>query len=88
MTKAFENLTAQLRDVAGAFCMEVWSQALYAARVSEDSKLRAPDRIYYPSALCLAPSLPQLPIDPNVSPPSSSDQPAATPSVSPFKGKE
>lgn len=67
--KASKSLRAQLRDVARVFCMEVWSKALSAIGISEDSELRAPDKIYYPSALCLAPSLPQLPTDPNVAPP-------------------
>ena len=31
MTKAAESLTTQLRDVARAFCLEVWGQALTAS---------------------------------------------------------
>lgn len=58
MTKESESLITLLRDAARAFCMEVWSLALSAAGISEDSELRAPNRIYYPSALSLAPSLP------------------------------
>lgn len=88
MTKASESLIAQLRDVARAFYIEVWGQALSATRVSEDSELRAPDRIYYPPALRLASTLSQPPTDTNVAPPSSSDQPASTPSVCPSKVKE
>lgn len=57
MTKTTQNLTAQLKDVAQAFCLEIWGQALTAAGVSTKSELRAPDRVYYPPALCLAPSL-------------------------------
>ena len=34
MTKTAQSLTAQLRDVAWAFCIEIWGKALNAARVS------------------------------------------------------
>ena len=39
MTKTAESLTAQLRDVAHAFCLKVWGQALNAAGVDTESKL-------------------------------------------------
>ena len=39
MTKTVESLTAQLRDVAHAFCLKVWGQALNAAGVDIESKL-------------------------------------------------
>ena len=39
MTKVEESLTAQLRDVARAFCLEVWGQALNAAGVDTKSEL-------------------------------------------------
>jgi len=55
MTKTAESLTAQLRDVAHAFCLKVWGQALNVAGVDTKSKLQAPDKVYYPPALCLAP---------------------------------
>lgn len=58
MTKAAKSLTAQLRDVARAFCLEVWGQVLNAAGVDADSELRAPEKVYYPLALCLPPTLP------------------------------
>ena len=48
MTKVAKSLTAQLRDVARAFCLEVWGQALNAVGVSTESELRAPDKVYYP----------------------------------------
>lgn len=48
MTKAVECLTTQLRDVARAFCLEMWGQALNAARVGTKLELRAPDNVYYP----------------------------------------
>ena len=56
MTKTTESLTVQLRDIARAFCLEVWSQALSAAGVSIESELRAPNKVYYPLALHLAPA--------------------------------
>ena len=74
MTKVAESLIAQLRDVARAFCLEVWGQALNAAGVSTESKFRAPDKVYHPPALCLAPTLPQPPTDPSSAPLSSLDQ--------------
>ena len=56
MTKTAKSLTAQLRDVARAFCLEVWGQALNIAMVSTESELRAPYKVYYPLALRLAPT--------------------------------
>lgn len=80
MTKTAESLTAQLRDIAWAFCLEVWDQALIAVGVSTKSELRAPDRVYYLFALNLAPSSSQ--------PTSSSAQLASTLSAAPVKDKE
>ena len=56
MTKTTQSLTAQFRDVARAFCLEVWGQALITAGVDTESELRTPDKVYYPSTLCLAPT--------------------------------
>ena len=56
MTKTTRSLTAQLKDVARIFCLEAWGQALTTTGVDIESELRTPDRIYYPSALCLAPT--------------------------------
>lgn len=56
MTKTAQSLTAQLRVIARAFYLEVWGEALNAARVN---------KVYYPSALCLAPSLTQPSADPS-----------------------
>ena len=39
MTKVPESLTTQLRDVAWAFCLEVWGQDLSVTRVSAESEL-------------------------------------------------
>ena len=50
MTKAIESLTAQLKDVARAFYLEVWGQALNVTGVDTESELRAPDKVYYPPA--------------------------------------
>ena len=65
MTKIAQNLTTQLKDVARAFYLEVWGQALTAAGVSTKSELRAPDKVHYPSALRLAPSPSPPSTDPN-----------------------
>ena len=65
MTKIAQSLTAQLWDVVRAFCLEVWGEALNVAGVSAESELRAPDKVYYPLALCFAPSFPQPPVNPN-----------------------
>lgn len=70
MKKTTESLTAQLKDVARAFCLEVWGHALDAARVSTKFEFRALDKVYYPSALQLAPNLPKLPANPSFVPPS------------------
>ena len=59
---------AQLRDVARAFCLEVWGQALTAIGVSTESELRAANRVYYPPGLRLAPSLSQPLADPSFAP--------------------
>ena len=88
MTKAAKSLTAQLRDVAHAFCLEVWGQALNVAGVCTELELRAPDKVYYPPALRLAPTLLQPPTDPSPALPSSLDQPDTTPSPTSAKGKE
>lgn len=88
MTKVVESLTAQLRDAARAFCLEVWGQALNPARVSTESELRAPDTVYYPLILRLAPTLPQPSTNPSSAPPSSSDSPDNVPSPTLAKGKE
>ena len=65
----------------------MWGQALTAAGVNTESKLRAPNRVYYPPALCLAPSLSQPSVDPSSAPTSSSAQPATTPFATPAKEK-
>ena len=88
MTKTTESLTVQLRDIARAFCLEVWSQALSAAGVSIESELRAPNKVYYPLALHLAPASQQPLVDPTFSSPVSSNQPASVPSSTLAKGKE
>lgn len=72
MTKTAQSLTTQLRDVARAFCLEVWGLALNVARIDIESELRASDKVYYPQALRLAPSSLQPPMHPNFAPISSS----------------
>lgn len=61
MTKTTQSLTAQLRDVAWAFCSKVWSVALDAIGVEVDSNLRGAEKEYYPLTLRFAPSTPPLP---------------------------
>ena len=88
MTKAAESLTARLKDVTHAFCLEVWGQALNATGVDTELKLQALDKVYYPLALCLAPTLPQPPTDPSSAPLSSLAQPSDAPSSTSTKGKD
>ena len=88
MTKAAVSLIAQLCDVACAFCLEVWGQALNAAGVDTESELRASNKVYYPSALHLAPTLPQPLTNPSLALPSSSEQNDPNPSPTSSKGKE
>ena len=45
ITKTTESLTAQFTDVARVFCLEVWGQALNAARVSTKSGVKALDKV-------------------------------------------
>ena len=73
VTKTAESLTAQFRDVAQTFYLEVWGQALNAARVNIESELRAPNKVYYPPTLRLAPTPLQPSTDPSLAPPTSSD---------------
>ena len=51
MTKTAQSLIAQLRDIAWAFCLEVWVEAFNTAGVSTESEIRAPDKVYYPPTL-------------------------------------
>ncbi|XP_075645347.1 uncharacterized protein LOC142616359 [Castanea sativa] len=88
MKKVSDSLTAQLKGVARAFCLEVWGHALDAAGVAADEELRAPDSVYYPAALRLAPtplmppSEPAVPIpapDPSDAPTTKNPSPTAQP---------
>lgn len=81
MTKATERLTTQLRDVAQAFCLEVWGQVLNVAGVDANSKLRAPEKVNYPPAPRLALTLPPPQAETGFVPPSSLDQPTFAPST-------
>ena len=56
--------------------------------VSTESELQAPNKVYYPFALRLAPTIPQPPVDPSSAPPSSSAQPNPVPSPISTKGKK
>ena len=66
----------------------MWGQALNAAGVDTKSKLWASDKVYYPLALCLAPTPPQPLVDPSSAPHSSLTQPSNTPSSTSAKGKD
>ena len=88
MTKVAESLTAQLRDVARAFCLEVQGQALNAVGVNTESEFWAPSQVYYPLAPHLVPTLPQPPVDPSFAPLSSSAQLDLVPFPTSAKGKE
>lgn len=81
MNKTVKSLTAQLRDIARAFCLKVWGEALNAVRVDANSELRGPFNVYYPPALWIAPS---------PSPSVSSLMPSSLmpPSFEPFSEKE
>ena len=63
MTKTAQSLTAQLRDVAGVFCLQVWGEALNAVGVDADAELRETDKVYYPLALRISPSSAPSPPD-------------------------
>ena len=54
--KSTLSLTTQLRDVAQAFCLEVWGEAFNAAGVCANSDLKGSDKVYYPLTLSTAPS--------------------------------
>lgn len=83
MTKAIESFTAQLKDIARAFYLEVWGQALSASGVGTNSEFRAPKKVYYLPALRLAPTPHQHLADSSSVPSSSSDQSTAAPSTTP-----
>ena len=48
MTKTTQSLTAQLRDVARAFYLEVWGEAINAIVVSVNFDLGGPDKVTIP----------------------------------------
>ena len=85
MTKTAQSLTTQLRDVARAFCHKVWDEALNATGVNVDSKLRALNKVYYPSVLRLAPNLMQPQADPSTT--STSAQHTTTSTITPVAKK-
>ena len=64
ITKNAQSLTAQLWDIARAFCLELWGQALTIAGISTELEPRALDKVYYLPALRLAPSPTQPAADP------------------------
>ena len=86
ITKTAQCLTAQLQDVARAFCLGLWGQALTATGVSTESKLSAPDKVYYPPTLRLAPSPTQPAADPSFA--STSTQPTTASTAIPVVEKK
>ena len=82
MTKTTQSLTAQLKDVAQAFCAEVWSKALNIAKVIAYYDFRGVDKVYYP----LAPSIASP--SPNPSPVSSMPQSTITLATKLASGKD
>ena len=86
MTKTAQSLTTQFRDIAWAFCLEVWGKALNAARVDADAKLRGTNKVYYPPALRIAPSFAPPPLD--LSSTSSASKSTTVPTPTPSAGKE
>ena len=88
ITKVVESLTAQLKHVTCTFCLKVWGQALNAVGVDIELELRAPNKVYYPPDLYLAPTPPQPLVDPSSALYSSLAQPNNTPSSTSAKGKD
>ena len=86
MTKTAQSLIAQLRDVAQAFCLEVWNEALNVVGVNAKSKRQAADKVYYPPTLRIASRLTQP--QANLSSTSISAKPTTTSAVTPVAEKE
>lgn len=86
ITKTAQSLTAQLKDVAQAFCLEVWNEALNAAGVSAKSNLSEAYKVYYSPALCIAPN--SAPPSPNPRSVSSVPKSTTTSTTPPYSGKE
>ena len=86
MTKTAQSLTAQLKDVARTFCVEVWSKALNTTGVMANSDLRGANKVYYPPALCLTPSI--APPPPNLSSTSSVPKSTTTSTTKPASRKD
>ena len=78
--------TAQLRDVARTFCAKVWSEALNITGVEVNFDLRGVDKVYYPPALRLTPSI--APSPPNLSSTSSVPKSTTTSTTKPTFGKD
>ena len=83
MTKSTQSLTAELRDVARAFYLEVRGEAINAIVVGVDFDLGGPDKVYYPLALRFATSstLPQPDPSSNSLAPKSMVAPTSEPST-------
>ena len=86
MTKTAQSLTFQLKDVAPAFYLEVWGEALNAVGVDVDTKLRRTSKIYYSPTLHIAPSF--APPLPDSSYASQAPKSTTVPTPTPSAGKE
>lgn len=86
MNKTTKSLTAKLRDVARAFCLEVQGEALNATGVDASQNLKGPSSVYYPLAFRIAPI--PTPLVPSSTPASLTLQPLVTPSSKPSVEKE
>lgn len=60
MNKIAQSLITQLLDIAQAFCLKLWGEALNVAGVDANSDLRGSSSIYYPPAHRISPSLTPL----------------------------
>lgn len=88
MTKTAQSLIAQLRDVAWAFCAEVWNEAFNTAGVDVAFDLREVDKVHYPPTLCVAPSTTPPPPNPSSTSLAPKFTTTATTMPSPGKDKE
>ena len=84
MTKTAYSLIAQLKDIARAFCLEFWGEALNVVGVDANAELRRFDKVFYPPTLRLALSS----THPNSSSASSAPKSTTVPTSTPSTRKE
>lgn len=88
MTKTAQSLAAQLRDVAWAFCAEVWSETLNIAQVDAAFDLREVDKVHYPPVPCVVASITPSPPNPSSTSSAPNSTTTATTMPAPRKDKE